>query len=45
LAASEENKCNYCSAAHSTIAKAFLHAPAETIARVSHRPTGSRTRW
>lgn len=34
LAASEENKCNYCAAAHSTIAKAFLHAPAETIAAV-----------
>jgi len=31
LAASEENKCGYCAAAHSTIAKAFLHAPAETI--------------
>jgi AhpD family alkylhydroperoxidase len=34
LAASEENKCNYCSAAHSTIAKRFLHAPAETITAV-----------
>jgi uncharacterized peroxidase-related enzyme len=34
LAASEENKCNYCAAAHSTIAKAFLHAPAETISAV-----------
>jgi uncharacterized peroxidase-related enzyme len=31
LAASEENKCNYCAAAHSTVAKAFLHVPAETI--------------
>jgi uncharacterized peroxidase-related enzyme len=34
LAASEENKCNYCVAAHSTVAKAFLHAPAATIAAV-----------
>jgi uncharacterized peroxidase-related enzyme len=34
LAASVENKCNYCAAAHSTIAKAFLKAPAETIAAV-----------
>lgn len=34
LAASEENKCGYCAAAHSTIAKAFLNAPAETIAAV-----------
>jgi uncharacterized peroxidase-related enzyme len=34
LAASEENKCGYCAAAHSTIAKAFLSAPAETIAAV-----------
>lgn len=34
LAASEENKCSYCVAAHATIAKAFLHAPAETIAAV-----------
>lgn len=34
LAASLENNCNYCVAAHSTIAKGFLHAPAETIAAV-----------
>jgi uncharacterized peroxidase-related enzyme len=34
LAASEENACNYCAAAHSTIAKAFLHTPAETIAAI-----------
>lgn len=34
LAASEENKCRYCAAAHSTIAKGFLHTPAETIAAV-----------
>jgi uncharacterized peroxidase-related enzyme len=34
LAASEENKCGYCAAAHSAIAKAFLNAPAETIAAV-----------
>ena len=37
LAASEENKCNYCVAAHSTIAKAFLHAPDETITAVRDR--------
>jgi alkylhydroperoxidase family enzyme len=34
LAASEENKCNYCSAAHSVIAKGLLHAPAEMITAV-----------
>ena len=34
LAASDENKCEYCVAAHSTIAKAFLKAPAETISAV-----------
>jgi uncharacterized peroxidase-related enzyme len=34
LAASIENDCNYCAAAHSTIAKNFLHAPAETISAV-----------
>ena len=34
LAASEENKCNYCAAAHSTIAKAFLRTPAETISAI-----------
>lgn len=34
LAASLENNCDYCVAAHSTIAKAFLRAPAETIAAV-----------
>ena len=34
LAASLENDCDYCVAAHSTIAKGFLHAPAETIAAV-----------
>jgi uncharacterized peroxidase-related enzyme len=39
LAASVENNCNYCAAAHSTIAKNFLHAPAETIAAVRDRKT------
>jgi len=31
LAASVENSCNYCTAAHSTIAKGFLHAAPETV--------------
>jgi uncharacterized peroxidase-related enzyme len=31
LAASVENRCNYCTAAHSTIAKGFLHAAPETV--------------
>jgi uncharacterized peroxidase-related enzyme len=34
LAASVENECGYCTAAHSTIAKAFLKVPAETVAAV-----------
>lgn len=34
LAASEENSCAYCSAAHATIAKNFLHAPAEMVAAI-----------
>ena len=36
LAASLENECGYCSkiAAHSTVAKAFLKVPAETVAAV-----------
>jgi uncharacterized peroxidase-related enzyme len=32
LAASVENNCNYCAAAHSTIAKGALHTPPEVIA-------------
>jgi uncharacterized peroxidase-related enzyme len=31
LAASVENHCNYCAAAHSTVAKSALHAPAEIV--------------
>jgi uncharacterized peroxidase-related enzyme len=34
LAASVENRCNYCAAAHSQIAKTLLHTPAEVIAAV-----------
>ena len=41
LAASLENGCGYCTAAHSTIAKAFLKVPAETVAAVrAGRPVG-----
>ena len=39
LAASLENNCDYCVAAHSTIAKGVLHAPAETIAAVREGKT------
>ncbi len=34
LAASVENSCRYCTAAHSTVLKAFLHAPAEIVSAV-----------
>jgi AhpD family alkylhydroperoxidase len=34
LAASVENSCNYCRAAHSTVLKAFLHVPAEVVSAV-----------
>ena len=34
LSASVENRCNYCIAAHSTLLKAFLHAPAEVVSAV-----------
>ena len=34
LAASIENDCNYCVAAHSTVPKAFLHVPAEVVSAV-----------
>lgn len=34
LAASVENNCDYCAAAHSTIAKGPLHTPAEVIAAI-----------
>jgi len=34
LAASVENSCKYCTAAHSTVLKAFLHVPAEVVTAV-----------
>jgi uncharacterized peroxidase-related enzyme len=34
LAASVENNCNYCTAAHSTILKGALHIPAEVVSAV-----------
>ena len=34
LAASVENNCNYCAAAHSTIAKGALHTPADVVAAI-----------
>lgn len=34
LAASVENRCNYCAAAHATVAKGPLHTPAEVIAAI-----------
>lgn len=34
LAASVENSCRYCTAAHSTVLKAFLHVPAEVVTAV-----------
>jgi len=39
LAASVENSCRYCTAAHSTVLKAFLHVPADVVTAVrSNRP-------
>ncbi|MGB9238856.1 MAG: carboxymuconolactone decarboxylase family protein [Terriglobales bacterium] len=34
LTASVENSCKYCTAAHSTVLKAFLHVPAEVVSAV-----------
>jgi uncharacterized peroxidase-related enzyme len=34
LAASVENSCKYCTAAHSRVLKAFLHVPAEVVSAV-----------
>src|ERR1700761_8826933 len=34
LAASLENECGYCVAAHSTVAKSFLKAPADYVAAI-----------
>jgi uncharacterized peroxidase-related enzyme len=39
LAASVENHCNYCTAAHSTVAKAALHTPAEVVAAIRNNTT------
>ena len=36
LAVSVENNCNYCSTAHSQIAKSLLHTPAEVIAAIQN---------
>ena len=39
LSASVENSCRYCTAAHSTVLKAFLHVPAEVVSAVrSNQP-------
>jgi uncharacterized peroxidase-related enzyme len=39
LAASVENSCRYCTAAHSTVLKAFLHVPADVVAAIrSNQP-------
>jgi uncharacterized peroxidase-related enzyme len=39
LAASVENSCRYCTAAHSTLLKAFLHVPADVVSAVrSNQP-------
>jgi len=39
LAASVENSCTYCTAAHSTVLKAFMHVPAEVVSAVrSNQP-------
>jgi uncharacterized peroxidase-related enzyme len=41
LAASVENACGYCTAAHSTVAKAFQKVPAATVAAIrAGQPTG-----
>ena len=39
LAASVENSCKYCTAAHSTLLKAFLHVPSDVVSAVrSNQP-------
>jgi len=39
LAASVENSCKYCTAAHSTVLRAFLHVPADVVSAVrSNQP-------
>ena len=43
LAASVENGCNYCTAAHSAIAKGVLHTPAEVVAAIrSNAPVSDK---
>ena len=43
LAASVENNCNYCAAAHSTIAKGFLHAAPEIVSAIrDSRPVADK---
>ena len=43
LAASLENECGYCTAAHSVVAKAFQKVPAETVAAIrANQPTGDK---
>jgi uncharacterized peroxidase-related enzyme len=43
LAASVENECGYCIAAHSTVAKAFQKVPAATVAAIrAGKPTGDQ---
>jgi uncharacterized peroxidase-related enzyme len=43
LAASLENECGYCTAAHSTVAKAFQKVPAATVAAIrANQPTGEQ---
>ncbi len=39
LAASVENHCSYCAAAHSTVAKGALHTPAEVVAAIRNNTT------
>lgn len=48
LAASTENDCKYCVAAHSTILKGALHVPAEVVSAVRLKqplPIRSPMRW
>ncbi len=42
LAASVENSCKYCTAAHSTVLKAFLHVPAEVVSAVRSNRAAAR---
>jgi len=43
LAASVENSCKYCTAAHSTVLKAFLHVPPDVVSAIrSNVPVSDR---